>query len=78
MRTPLLILAACALLAVGCQHGPHHKPFSKHPHGMPPGQAKKIGHAVHMHGMDCGHSLVDGIWVAMHVQAAKHGPKHKK
>ena len=46
-----------------------------HPHGMPPGQAKKVGHA---HGSGCGHDLVDGAWVSVAVTTKpSRGPKKK-
>ena len=55
-RKYLLIL--CVLLTAGCLNRRHHSSF--HPHGMPPGQAKKVKHA---HAGGCGHALVDGVWI---------------
>lgn len=59
MKLKTALLPLLALLAVGCVH--HRTVTTKHPHGMPPGQAKKISH-VHLEG--CGHVLVGGTWVA--------------
>jgi hypothetical protein len=45
-----------------------------HPHGMPPGQAKKVVH-VHAHG--CGHECVGGNWVTVSGGPSKgHRGKH--
>lgn len=57
--------ALLALLCLAC--------VSRHPHGMPPGQAKKVAHA---HGAGCGHERVDGVWVSVSVSSHPgHGPK---
>jgi hypothetical protein len=39
---------------------------------MPPGQAKKL---VHFHGNGCGHTLVQGTWIAV---SSGHGQRSKK
>ncbi|MHC5065995.1 MAG: hypothetical protein ACYTG5_18700 [Planctomycetota bacterium] len=62
----ILAIAACALLT-GCIH--HHS--RSHPHGMPPGQAKKL----HSHGDHCGHVYIDGHWVL--VDSAPGHRKHR-
>ena len=67
MKKRTLILGLFALLGTACIH---HSSQVRHPHGMPPGQAKKIGHA---HGHGCGHKQHDGAWVV--VKATK--PDHK-
>jgi hypothetical protein len=54
-----LATTAAALLALLCLAC-----VSRHPHGMPPGQAKKIGH---VHAAGCGHEQVDGVWVSVAV-----------
>jgi nitrate reductase gamma subunit len=58
MRKHLAVFLILAGLAAGCVNP--HRPV--HPHGMPPGQAKKI---AHVHGSACGHVLVDGVWVVV-------------
>jgi hypothetical protein len=60
MKKQALVVAICVLLSVACVH--------THPHGMPPGQAKK---SLHVHGHQCGHVYVGGTWVV----SAKNG-KH--
>ena len=62
----MLAAALIALLSLSC--------VSRHPHGMPPGQAKKVGH---VHAGGCGHERVDGVWVAVSVGSHPgRGPKH--
>ena len=71
MRTRLLSL--CILLTAGCVH-PRH---SVHPHGMPPGQAKKM---AHVHASGCGHVHVDGAWIVVssgNPHGSKQGKGHK-
>ena len=72
MKRLYWIVGVFAVLSAGCVH----PPYSKHPHGMPPGQAKKV---VHAHGHDCGHVFVGGNWVtSIHPYNAKKGKGHKK
>ena len=61
------IVSVFAVLSAGWVH-------PKHPHGMPPGQAKKV---VHAHGHNCGHVHIDGKWVSSS-NGFKAGKKHKK
>ncbi len=71
--TRTCLLALCVLLAAGCVNRRH----SSHPHGMPPGQAKKV---AHVHASGCGHALVDGVWIAVSsgkVHGSKKGKGHK-
>ena len=64
------LVALLALLTAGCvSHG-----HSVHPHGMPPGQAKKLAHA---HTSGCGHTFVDGVWITVSTERA-HGSKKGK
>jgi hypothetical protein len=58
MKKHTLILALCVALTASCVN--HHG--WGHPHGMPPGQAKKVAHA---HGSSCGHVHVDGAWISI-------------
>jgi hypothetical protein len=55
MRLASLFLAAATVAVATACVAPR-----SHPHGMPPGQAKKLGH---VHGLSCGHVLVDGVWI---------------
>ncbi|HET9480254.1 MAG TPA: hypothetical protein VFP98_00725 [Candidatus Polarisedimenticolia bacterium] len=58
MRRRFLALGLCLpLAAAGCVSR-----HPSHPHGMPPGQAKKM---VHVHGAGCGHVFVDGAWIVV-------------
>lgn len=52
MKAILCLLVAVAAGLSGCVH----------PHGMPPGQAKKV--SVHVHAQGCGHVCVGGSWIA--------------
>lgn len=49
LLSAVLLLAGCVFPVQG-----------HHPHGMPPGQAKK---SVHVHGHSCGHVHVNGNWI---------------
>ncbi len=64
----LVIVVACLLLVSGCVSHPHR--VSRHPHGMPPGQAKKL---AHVHGFNCAHIFVGGIWIELEAGHV-HGP----
>ena len=73
MKKHALILGL-ALLSGACVH--HNN--SRHPHGLPPGQAKKV---VHSHGHNCGHVHVEGHWVvetSTHGHGSGRGKGHKK
>jgi hypothetical protein len=61
-RALLGILAFVLSSCVYHGHAGYGAPMKLHPHGMPPGQAKKLAH-VHAHG--CGHVMVDGVWVVV-------------
>lgn len=65
------LVLALALLTSGCAtyHG------TRHPHGMPPGQAKKLAHS---HGNGCGHVHVGGEWVLTTSHKSKPGKGRKK
>ena len=70
MRAILLVMVvACLLLVSGCVTHPHRHRVSRHPHGMPPGQAKKLAHHHHV---NCGHVLVEGVWVELKVGNGRH------
>ena len=58
IHAALALLATCSFTA-GC-HLHHHR---LHPHGMPPGQAKKRGHwkAKHHHPVDTGVAIQVGV-----------------
>ena len=62
MKRAFLGILALALSSCVHHHGHYGRPMGLHPHGMPPGQAKKLSH-VHAHG--CGHVMVDGVWVVV-------------
>ena len=71
MRRMMLVLVACLTLpSLGCV-GHHHG----HPHGMPPGQAKKLGH---VHGVGGGHSVRGGGWVGVSTGSVHVGKKTGK
>ena len=73
MKHTRLVVALLALLTAGCVSDRH----SVHPHGIPPGQAKKLAHA---HASGCGHILVDGVWITVssgHAHGSKKGKRHK-
>ena len=62
--TRTCMLALCLVFAAGCVgHG-----RAVHPHGMPPGQAKKVAH-VHIDG--CGHVYTGGAWVVVATGAGR-------
>ena len=65
MKKRYMATATLALLLASCVN---HK--NSHPHGMPPGQAKKV---VHAHGHNCGHFFVNGTW-----NATPASPGHNK
>ncbi len=72
MRKYTWILGICVAVTASCVH-PRHL---GHPHGMPPGQVKKVGH---LHGSACGHMFVGGAWIVVsspHAPGKQHG--HKK
>ena len=75
MHKLLQIAGACVLLAsAGCAS--HHQ--YRHPHGLPPGHAKKM---VHVHSVGCDHELLGGVWVehsVKHAKVHKHNAKNRK
>ena len=58
MKLRACLLASCVILAASCVNDRHYS----HPHGMPPGQVKRI---THHHSGDCEHMLVNGVWVTV-------------
>ena len=54
------LLGLTVVFLSACIH--HHQ--TRHPHGMPPGQAKK---SLHVHADGCGHVLRNGVWVEVSV-----------
>jgi hypothetical protein len=68
----IALVSLLLMMSTGCAvvvpNGHSSSPaYSKHPHGGPPGQQKKVakkgGH--HGHGASCGHKrkMHDGVWV---------------
>ena len=70
MKTGAWLFAA-ALALGGCVA---HRHESKHPHGAPPGQAKKAAHvdAAHVCLDTCDHVFIEGAWVVLE-SGHKHG-----
>ena len=67
-------LGICVILATpGCFWHLHGR--RGHPHGMPPGQAKKV---LHVHGPGCGHLYTAGRWILVgkHHPGKRYGKKH--
>lgn len=67
-----LLLLASLFAFTGCAvvvphgHSSNGASYSKHPHGGPPGQQKKLAKKSHHgHGASCGHKRKkhDGVWV---------------
>ena len=66
MKLRACLLVSFVIFVTSCVNDRRYS----HPHGMPPGQVKKV---VHCHSNDCGHFFVDGVWI---IGPAKPGRGH--